>query len=294
MRTETVDPIREHLTRPGGLADRLRELRRGAGLNGKALAALTGWQPSRVSRVENGRQRPSPADVVAWTRACGADEATTAALLALLNDVDAVHRDWTLRMRRGQSPVQAEYNTLVAKSSLIRHFETAYFPGLLQTPDYARRVLSEMVTLHGLTVLDVDDAVATRMHRQHLLYDQAKRFEFLLAESVLHWLLCTREEMAAQLDRLQTVMSLPNVRFGIIPFGVQLQITPQNSFQLYDDIAIIETFIGETVHRGTEAGAYAQAMDRLWTQAATGSQARHLIVQAAHPTRSRVSARDDT
>lgn len=283
MRTTTVDLIQEQLTRSGGLADRLRQLRQQAGLNGKSLAAAAGWQPSKVSRVENGRQRPTVADIEAWTRACGADPENTAALLALLSDLESFHRDWKLRMRRGQSPVQADYNQLVASAALVRHFETAYVPGLLQTPEYAHRVLNEMVDLHGLAVADVEEAVATRLRRQQLIYDHGKNFEFLLAESVLHWMLCPPEIMAAQLDRLQTVVSLPNVRFGIVPFCVQLPVTPQNSFQLYDDIAIVETFIGETVHRGPEAEAYARAMDRLWSQAVTGTQARRLIVRAVHP-----------
>ncbi|MEV0810896.1 Scr1 family TA system antitoxin-like transcriptional regulator [Micromonospora sp. NPDC050200] len=45
--------------------------------------------------------------------------------------------------------------------------------------------------------------------------------------------------MRGQLDRLQTVVGVPNIRFGILPLGVQLAITPQNSFQMYDDIAIV-------------------------------------------------------
>ncbi|MFF5176622.1 Scr1 family TA system antitoxin-like transcriptional regulator [Micromonospora sp. NPDC000316] len=86
---------------------------------------------------------------------------------------------------------------------LIRHFETVYVPGLLQTADYARRILTEMVELHNLDIADVDAAVASRMQRQHLLYDTSKRFEFLLAEPVLRWLLCPAEVMRGQLDRRQ-------------------------------------------------------------------------------------------
>ncbi|MEU5724423.1 helix-turn-helix transcriptional regulator [Micromonospora sp. NPDC047738] len=33
-----------------------------------------GWAPSKVSRLENGRQMPAPADLYAWARACGADD----------------------------------------------------------------------------------------------------------------------------------------------------------------------------------------------------------------------------
>jgi hypothetical protein len=63
---------------------------------------------------------------------------------------------------------------------------------------------------------------------------------------------------------------------------VEIPVTPQNAFQMYDDIAIIETFVGETVHRGPEADAYARVMDLLWAQAVTGAPARRLILRAVH------------
>jgi hypothetical protein len=71
--------------------------------------------------------------------------------------------------------------------------------------------------------------------------------------------------MRGQLDRLQTVVGVPNIRFGILPLGVQLATTPpKNSFQMDDDL--VETFVGETTHRDDEAAAYAKAIERLWTK----------------------------
>jgi len=183
-------------------------------------------------------------------------------------------------MRRGQEPVQSGYIQLAAASSVIRHFETAYVPGLLQTADYARSVLTEMVDLHNLEVTDVDAAVTARLQRQQLLYDSGKRFEFLLTEPVLRWLVCPPHVMRGQLDRLQTVVGQPNIRFGILPLGVELSTTPQNSFQLYDDLATVETFLGETTHHGAEAALYARMLDRLWTDAVTGEFARRLLIEA--------------
>ena len=276
-----MNPLETWLTEPDGLATRLRVLRTQAGMSGKELAAANNWQQSKVSRLENGRQMASPADIDAWARACGADATTTQALLQLLGDVQAAHLDWKRRMRRGQEEVQLSYNQLVQEARQVRHFETVYVPGLLQTAEYARRVLAEMVDLHGLAVEDVTAAVAARMQRQQLLYDTTKAFEFILAEPVLHWMLCPADVMRGQLDRLQTVIGVPNIRFGIVPMGVQLATAPQNSFQMYDDVAIVETFIGETTHHDEDAAAYARAMDRLWDQAATGEDARRIIINTA-------------
>jgi hypothetical protein len=138
-----------------------------------------------------------------------------------------------------------------------------------------------MVDLRGVAIDDIDAAVAVRTCRQQALYDTTKRFEFLRAEPVLRWGLCPPSVMVAQLDRLATVVGMPNVRIGAIPLGVEIPTSPQNSFQLYDDLAVVETFVGETTHGPRDSRAYARVMDRLWDEAAVGDHARRLIQRAA-------------
>lgn len=277
--------ISDWLTQPDGLAGRLQALRTHASLSGKDLAEITGWPASKVSRLENGKQMPTIQDLETWSAACHGAKESTRELLELLSEAQSVHLNWKRRMARGQAAVQTNYNQLVKESRLIRHFETVYVPGLLQITEYARRVLSEMVDLHGLDVKDVDAAVAARIQRQQFLYDTSKQFEFLIAEPVLRWLLCPRDIMYAQLDRLQMVFGMANVRFGIIPLGVQLATAPQNSFQIYDDLAMAETFVGETAHDEKNSKAYAAAMNRLWGEALTGHEARQLIIRIAEDLR---------
>src|SRR6266699_62482 len=50
------------------LGNRLRDLRRDAGLTGRDLAALAGWHSSKVSRIEYGKQSPSEEDIRIWCR----------------------------------------------------------------------------------------------------------------------------------------------------------------------------------------------------------------------------------
>src|SRR6185369_6735029 len=110
----------------------------------------------------------------------------------------------------------------------------------------------------GLDVQDVDMAVATRLQRQQLLYDPSRSFEFLLAEPVLRWLLVPANIMRGQLDRLQTIIGVPNIRFGIVPMGVELTAIPQNSVVLYvgsETVAAVETFVAESFYRGDDAAA---------------------------------------
>lgn len=276
--------LEEWLTQPEGLATQLRALRARAGLSGKALAAVTGWDQSKISRIENGKQLPAPADVEAWGRACGAGDEAVRELLGLQADARVAHATFSDRMHRGQAAVQKSYTGLAASSHLIRHFETTFVPGPLQIPGYAKRILTEMIPLHGLEIDDVDAAVQERMARAQMLYDPAKQWEFLIAEPVLRWLLPSPAVMRAQLDRLQSVIGLERVRFGIVPMDVQLETAPQNTVELYYNpegiVAVAETFIGETWHRDAEAEKYARALDRQWKDAIEGDAARDLILRA--------------
>jgi transcriptional regulator with XRE-family HTH domain len=280
-----VESIEEWLTQPEGLATRLRALRVQAGLSGKQLADASGWAQSKVSRIENGQQMPSPDDIRAWANGTGADEETVRQLLGNREEARIAHATFPRRMRRGQARVQKTYSELVAGARLIRHLETVYVPGPLQIPDYARRVLTEMITLHDLEIDDVDAAVQERMARAQMLYDPSKQWEFLLAEPVLRWLLPAPAVMRGQLDRLQGIIGLERIRLGIVPMGVELATTPQNAVQVYvadEPVAVVETYIGETWHRGDEAAAYMRAIDRQWEDAVEGDEARQLIARAAH------------
>lgn len=277
----TANESDEWLTQIGGLASRLRDLRTAAGFNGKQMADAIGWVPSKVSRIENGRQAPTEEEVDLWARATGAGPEVSAELVALLQAAIAARYDWRRRMGRGQEAVQASYNQLVAESKVFRDFETAYVPGMLQTPDYARAVFAEMVRIHDLVIDDVETAVATRMQRQQMLYEPNRQFEFLIAEPVLRWRMFPASVMRGQLDRLQTVIGMPNIRFGILPLDRPISMTPQNSFSTYDEVAIVETFAGETIYSEPDSATYLRAMDVLWSDAATGDDARRLIVAAA-------------
>ena len=72
------------------LGKRLRELRQQARLSGRQLAEALSWPPSKVSKLENGRQTPSDDDIRSWTQATnGHSEAD--ALLASLHTLEVQH-----------------------------------------------------------------------------------------------------------------------------------------------------------------------------------------------------------
>lgn len=275
-----MQPTGEWLNQPGGLAERLRHLRKVAGLTGDQLASQLRWPRSKIPKLENGRQMPSESDITAWTQACGQPDAAPA-LLESLSEAQAVHRQWRHKIRSGHPALQGDFDVLVRRANRVRNFEILLIPGLLQTPDYARYRMLEAIRLHGAAEGQVEATVAARMRRQAVLYDTSKTFEFVITEAALRYLLCPPDVMLGQLDRLLIASGLGNVTLGIIPPGKELTIAPMAGFLMADDTTVLETFTSMDTCLGAESAAYHRYADELLAQSVTGEGARALITSAA-------------
>ncbi len=73
-RTVSTSPSSSAKEAQKALGARLREIRKDAGLSGRALAAATCQHFTRVSKIEHGVQAPSDQDIGDWCRACGVEE----------------------------------------------------------------------------------------------------------------------------------------------------------------------------------------------------------------------------
>ncbi|HEY0449417.1 helix-turn-helix transcriptional regulator, partial [Actinophytocola sp.] len=230
IRTSSVSSLHEARL---ALGKRLRELRRQADLSGRELAESLSWPPSKVSKLENGRQSPTDEDIRAWTKATASDGETDA-LLASLHTLAVQNIEWQRQLRGGLKPHQTELAALDAKTRLFRAMESTFVPGLLQTAEYARARFLQSVAVLKVRG-DVDEAVQARIQRQDILYQPDKRFHFVLTEAALRYRLCPPEVMLGQLDRLIALSGLPNVKFGIIGFDTAYAVAPTHGFWLLDD-----------------------------------------------------------
>lgn len=259
---------------------RLRELRRSAHLTGRQLAEQLGWHPSKVSKIESGRQTASEADVTAWARASGATTELPD-LLAGLRVIDDQYVEFRRLFRGGQRARQLEIGQLEEEVDIIRNFEPAFVPGLLQTPGYARVRMAE--GLEGLGAPDdVDEAVAARLQRQQALYRSNRRHHFVITEAVLRYRACPSEVLAEQLDRLVAATTLGTIRLGVIPFEQPLPVAPVHGFHLYgEQVAFVEHLTGELkLTQPGELRTYLSAFAQLGNVARYGAGARALIVAA--------------
>lgn len=262
------------------LGKRLRELRQNAGVTGKQLAESLAWPPSKVSKLENGRQTPTDDDVRDWTRVTGS-QGEAEALLAKLHTLETQHAEWQRLLRHGARAHQRKLAELDAEVGFYRVFEAMIVPGLLQTPEYAKVSLGHGAVMAGVPD-DVAEAVRVRMERQHILYQPDRRFHFVLTEAVLRYRLCAPVAMLGQLDRLISLSSLPNVKLGVIDFRTRYtREFPVHGFWLLnDDLVQVETFSAElNLAQPQEIELYGKVFESLAGIASYGRAARQIIMR---------------
>ncbi len=249
-------------------------------MDGKQLALLCGWHPSKVSRISTAKTSPSAEDILAWCRACNRED-QAADLVASLRAVEGMWVEWRRMERAGLRRAQEAVLPLFERTSLFRSYSSWLVPGLLQTHGYTEDVL-RAVQQRRVPVDDVADAVAVRMERQRILRDGRRRFVFLIEESVLANGLGDADTQAEQLERLITAGALPNVSLGIVPSRVRRTRMPVEGFWIFDTAQVnVELVSGHlTLTQPSEVAMYANTFAMLGSTAVHGSKARALLLAA--------------
>jgi transcriptional regulator with XRE-family HTH domain len=177
----------------------LRRLREAAGLSVRAASQGLGVDQSKISHLEAGRTG------VGAERLCGMaahyaclDIGFIDALVAMTGERP---RQWwdAFRGKLGQSAI--DLAELEHHASAVRMFQAAYVPGLLQTEDYMRAVLSYAVPEPSPQELDV--LVSFRLQRRHVLdRDGAPPFQAVIHEAALRTRVTDRMAACDQLSYL--------------------------------------------------------------------------------------------
>jgi len=143
-----------------------------------------GWHPSKVSKIEGGKQTPTETDIEAWAQACGQPD-KIGDLTATMRMLEGQYVEFRRMFRTGQRAKQEAIAEIEEAAAFTRNFENVFVPGLLQTPEYARHRLGEGLAEIGAPPDDVDDAVAARMQRQQVLYRSDRKFHFVVTEAAV-------------------------------------------------------------------------------------------------------------
>jgi len=207
----------------------LRRLRPAQVHTQRQVAEALDWSPSKVTRIESGAVSLSVTDLRALL---GYYEVSDPAVVEHLVDL-------ARRSRRARSPFAAyadvfspvalRFFDFEQSASWIGEVELLVMPGLLQTEEYARAVMS----VHDLGAEKAERFVASRRIRQELLdRDDPPTLSFVLDESVLLRAIGGRAVMRAQLQRLLDLAQRPQVAIRVLPLALGEHVGLRGAFVL--------------------------------------------------------------
>jgi transcriptional regulator with XRE-family HTH domain len=144
----------------------LRKARANAGFTQKEVAEALEWSPSKLLRIENGQVGVAKTDLLALLHHYDVKDGGT---------IDELSRMAQEGRRQPWSPyrdvLEPEFLTYLGyegSASLIRTFEGAFVPGLLQTEEYAKAV-SRVLDRGRRSEAVIDRGIEARMRRKELL-----------------------------------------------------------------------------------------------------------------------------
>jgi hypothetical protein len=179
------------------------------------------------------------------------------------------------RARSGVKQLMIAFQQTYELAEQFRIYEHSVIPGLFQTADYVRAMLSFWARFLNSSS-DIDEAVAARLERQAIIYQSKRRFAVVLEENALRTWFGNADTMAGQLDRLLTVMTLPNVAVGIVPTMIEREAISTTGFWIFDDklVALETPSASIEVTQPQEIALYESMFNMLRRSAVYGPEAR--------------------
>lgn len=245
------------------------------------LAAKVRVSEATISRYENGKVTP-PTDVIErLAKVLNADRALAEDLVSRARVLNTEFSTWRVVNRDSAAAGQRSYQELEAAATVVRTFQPALIPGLLQLPEYTRQMMARNVIGFEAT----PEAIAARMERQALLYDESKSFEFVITEWALCARLCHEQALRAQWDRLTVLAGLPNIDIRILPMHAELPVLCSTPIILLDEeVAIVETLTGEVrVLDPRDVADHRRTFDALQAKALTKGKTIAFLTRLLRP-----------
>jgi transcriptional regulator with XRE-family HTH domain len=240
----------------------LRRMRQQAGMTGSQLGALAGMSQAKISRIETASVTPDPADVARIVETLGAGEHEVRALVDRAERAHEQMTDW--RPSSPASSTDQRLAELESRASVIRDFQPALIPALLQTSGYARAAYlhlpqSDSSEMAALT------AASERIRRQKILADPEKEFRFVVSEAVLRRPICSAEEMLAQIRRIRQLAHSDNVTITVVPDDCHTTFAALHGFTIFDEASVMVGVLNTTLaSRGSgDVALYRRVFDSL-------------------------------
>ncbi|MBC6471061.1 helix-turn-helix domain-containing protein [Actinomadura alba] len=263
-------PRRSPTLRRRRLSAELRRLRRDCGLTALDVTDRLNWAAGKLTRMERGEWvRPNPRDVQDLLDVYGVtDQHQREQLMAWARE--GRERGWWHPYRDMLSESYTTFIGLEAETATERTFELAVIPGILQTADYARALMSRGPA--EISAAEIDHRVEIRMARQQILTgEDPLRLWAVIDEAALQRPAGGDVVMRAQMQHLIKVAELPKVTLQVIPFSSGTHPGTKGPFTILEfrerqdpDAVYVENVAGELfIEEPEEVDSFRIAFERL-------------------------------
>ncbi|NNH73902.1 helix-turn-helix domain-containing protein [Nocardia uniformis] len=211
---------------------RLRELREQHGFDSATFAKRVGFTPANWSHVEKGRRVLTVNTIGPVLELLDVDGEEREELLALL--AASKERGWWAKSSALIGTELQRYYGMEYGAEAIRSYDSLVVPGLLQTEEYARALISADVMIRPV---QVEQLVAVRIRRQQRLYgDDRPELTAVVSEATLRQQIGGPKVLRGQLEHLARLLEeLDTVAVRVIPFTATAgAILGGSSFHLLD------------------------------------------------------------
>ncbi|WP_454194344.1 Scr1 family TA system antitoxin-like transcriptional regulator [Nocardia sp. Marseille-Q1738] len=211
---------------------RLRELREQRGFDSAGFAKRVGFTPANWSHVEKGRRVLTTNTIGPVLELLEVEPEERAELLALLEA--SKQRGWWAKSSALIGPELQRLYGMEYGAQSIRSYDSLVVPGLLQTEDYARALISADVMIRPV---QVEQLVAIRMRRQERLRgEDPVELTAVFGEGTLLQQTGGPDVLRGQLNYLAELMEeLDTVEVRVIPFAATAgAVLGGSSFHLID------------------------------------------------------------
>lgn len=215
------------------LAAQLKHMRERAELTLSQVSQAVEVHQGSLSRIETAQRGTTPVLVNALLTLYGvSDEQTREDLLDLVRADNSRRNTWWRKHSALMNPTQySGYVTLESSATSLRWYEPQLVPGLLQTEEYARRVITAMRM--DLNAKQIEALVQVRMERQSLLVGpDVPKLWAVIDEAALRRLHSLPRVLVPQLEYLLDTARRTNVTLQLLPFDVGFHPALYGSFIL--------------------------------------------------------------
>ncbi|GAA5181548.1 helix-turn-helix transcriptional regulator [Rugosimonospora acidiphila] len=272
------------------LANELRGLRTAAGLTREDVTAKTAINGATMYRIESAKVRPQRRTLLTLLDLYGVADADRRADLVEMSQ-RANELNWLHRYESELPEAHLTYISFEAEARGTRNYESLFVPGLLQTEDYARAVISGGLPFAGKD--EVEPRVEARMRRKPFLA-RTPPFQLwaILDEAVLHRLVGGPTVMAAQLARLVETADAPDITIQVLPYALGAHPGMAGSFAIMDfpdpadpELVYIDSMAGDLfLERDADVRRYTRIFEYLRAAALGPADSLRLISDIASST----------